>query len=205
MYLINAPAQKFSFDPPQLHTMPDLPIEEWYNYDWIGMIDSVSDKNKPSTIGSTYNYLSWKKPELLQTLKSKLAEILPANPSPKNAEETLFWQETQTLGLTPPKLRENMELIGLIGRGSHWQKDNVSNTEIYGPNGIKLLEGIQNHSDYQKAFDETISYDEREAIRIALDRLMRKKLNDDWKTLALRIESETGAKDQLRNLLKAVS
>jgi len=87
-----APARKFSFDPPQLHTVSDLPAEEWYNFDWNGVIDGMVKRledRDPVFV------------EALKDLKEALAPLLPESPSPKNEEEAFFWQELQTTGVMP--------------------------------------------------------------------------------------------------------
>jgi hypothetical protein len=248
-YMI-APAQKFSFNPPQLHTMPDLPIEEWYNFDWIGMIDAALRRWDEDPASSSILFKPFA--DSLRLVRERLAEILPPNPSPKNAQEALFWKEMQELGVFPEHyynavisweytkraaelyavfgvdyyqavkdgllallekvnaehpdefriLFENMNAIRDIGVGYHWQDPNPS--EIYPNEYTRLVDGIRDDPNYEKAFDETIPYDEREAIRMELDRLMRKRLDDQWNALAKQMKNQFALQNGLKNLLDTV-
>ncbi|MGE4295417.1 MAG: hypothetical protein AB7E49_06945 [Campylobacterales bacterium] len=263
MDIMLAPTQKFSFEPPQLHTMTDLPAEEWYNFDWIGMIDGIIENhtspNRETPASDVLKKIFQRGKELLgnnasplEELKTKLAEILPESPSPKNTQEAFFWKELYATGLTPTgyyttavnwefdkrkadlykilgvdyyKAVENNDLALLsridmenkdafsrlasemlslldLGRGAHWIDEEIDPKQV-SAGYYSAVTAIKQDPDYEKAFDESIPYEERESIRMMLDKRMRETIDAGWQKFLLELQQSVLMKEPLRAALAA--
>ena len=92
--LMIMPAQKFSFNPPQLHTIRDLSADEWYNFDWLGVLGGMYNKIPEDSRNS-------EKATILKGLIDRLKEILPAAPTAKDINEAFLWNELKNSAITP--------------------------------------------------------------------------------------------------------
>jgi hypothetical protein len=241
---VASPALKFSFDPPQLHVIRDLPTEEWYNYDWIASLDNSISRVDNKVIKKA-----------LESVRENLIKVLPPEPSPKNEKEAFFWQELRRTGLSPmtyylyamredkdkkeqelleiygkdytifsvndhegflynSKLNQsieyrslfrNLNTINELGLGTHWQSKNADLSVTENETYLNLVKKIKTHPDYEKAFDETLSYDEREAIRMTLDKLMRQYLDESWQAYLRETKMLIASKGLLQTLLQTIN
>lgn len=244
--LLLAPTQKISINPPQLHTMPDLPAEEWYNFDWIGMIDAMIEHKNPIILGKTGTK---NKIQQLEIIKERLAEILPEKPSPKNSTEAFFWQEIKNSGMTPyehhklllgweniKRHRAVHEALGLstdehlteeqsailekngdamreatlygsaihdLVRGDHWKQQDIDPNYV-ADSYYNALQTIKQDPNYEKTFDSSISYDERESIRMELDKKMHQMIIAAWERTLYEFQQSLFFDDPLQSVLSAL-
>ncbi|MGE4295418.1 MAG: hypothetical protein AB7E49_06950 [Campylobacterales bacterium] len=68
---------------------------------------------------------------------------------------------------------------------------------------LKGVDSPKQDPDYEKAFDESIPYEERESIRMMLDKRMREMIDAGWQKFLLELQQSVLMKEPLRAALAA--
>jgi hypothetical protein len=87
------------------------------------------------------------------------------------------------------ELQNSMKGLAALGWGGHWQDadyDGYRVSKTYG----QIIDGIKEDPRYEQTFDESIPYQERESIRIELDKQIRQSLEQGWIKFLAEVERE---------------